>query len=63
MCASSQDVVFGVEDDGVNFKPKYAVGEVHGPVQTQFGYHLIKIDTRNMASFDFRQQERAKGNL
>ena len=24
-----------------------AVGEVHGPVQTQFGYHLIEITSRN----------------
>jgi len=23
------------------------VGEVHGPVQTQFGYHLIEIVSRN----------------
>jgi peptidyl-prolyl cis-trans isomerase C len=23
-----------------------AVGEVHGPVQTQFGYHLIEITSR-----------------
>ena len=23
-----------------------AVGAVHGPVQTQFGYHLIKIESR-----------------
>ncbi len=24
-----------------------AVGEVHGPVQTQFGYHLIEITSRD----------------
>ena len=24
-----------------------SVGEVHGPVQTQFGYHLIEITSRN----------------
>jgi peptidyl-prolyl cis-trans isomerase C len=24
-----------------------AVGEVHGPVQTQFGYHLIEITERS----------------
>ena len=24
-----------------------AVGEVHGPVQTQFGYHLIEITSRS----------------
>jgi len=23
-----------------------AVGEVHGPVQTQFGYHLIEVTSR-----------------
>ena len=23
-----------------------AVGEVHGPIQTQFGYHLIEITSR-----------------
>ena len=30
-------------------------GEVSGPVKTQFGYHLIKVDTKNeakAASFD-----------
>ena len=24
-----------------------AVGEVHGPVKTQFGYHLLEITSRN----------------
>jgi len=24
-----------------------AVGEVHGPVKTQFGYHLLEITARN----------------
>ncbi len=24
-----------------------AVGEVHGPVQTQFGFHLVEITDRN----------------
>ena len=24
-----------------------AIGEVHGPVKTQFGYHLIKITSRS----------------
>ena len=32
------------EFDEVVFKK--AVGEVHGPVQTQFGYHLIEIVER-----------------
>ena len=26
-----------------------AVGEVKGPVKTQFGYHLIKVETKNEA--------------
>ena len=62
MVAEFDDVVFGVRDTGTDFVPKYALKEVHGPVATQFGYHLIKIDTRNMADFDFRQAEQAKGN-
>lgn len=33
------------EFDEVVFKQ--AVGQVHGPVQTQFGYHLIEITERN----------------
>jgi len=33
------------EFDEVVFKE--AVGQVHGPVQTQFGYHLIEITERN----------------
>ena len=24
-----------------------AVGEVHGPVQTQFGYHLVEVTSRS----------------
>jgi len=32
------------EFDTVVFKD--AVGEVHGPVKTQFGYHLIEITSR-----------------
>lgn len=32
------------EFDEVVFKE--AVGEVHGPVRTQFGYHLIEITNR-----------------
>lgn len=32
------------EFDTVAFNEK--VGEVHGPVKTQFGYHLIKITSR-----------------
>jgi peptidyl-prolyl cis-trans isomerase C len=33
------------EFDKVVFSEK--VGEVHGPVQTQFGYHLLEITERN----------------
>ncbi len=33
------------EFDEVVFKE--AVGEVHGPVKTQFGYHLIEITKRD----------------
>lgn len=33
------------EFDEVVFKE--AVGEVHGPVQTQFGFHLIQIVSRD----------------
>ena len=33
------------EFDEVVFKQE--VGQVHGPVQTQFGYHLIEITERN----------------
>jgi peptidyl-prolyl cis-trans isomerase C len=32
------------EFDGVVFKAE--VGKVHGPVKTQFGYHLIEITER-----------------
>lgn len=33
--------------DTVCFDPAKAVGEVHGPVETQFGYHLIVVDDRS----------------
>jgi len=33
------------EFDEVVFKDE--VGKVHGPVQTQFGFHLIEITSRN----------------
>ena len=57
------DVVFGIEDTGrINLKndadiyePKYALDEVHGPVATQFGFHLIKIETRYISESDFRR--------
>ena len=35
MVKEFDDVVFSAE-----------IGKVHGPVQTQFGYHLIEITTR-----------------
>ena len=67
VCLNTQfdDVVFGLYDTGelnlrneaAIFKEKYALDEVHGPVKTQFGYHLIKIDTRYIADFDFRLKE------
>ncbi len=41
----------------VLFKPKYEVGPIYGPIQTKFGYHLIKIDARYIAEFDFRLKE------
>ena len=27
-----------------------AIGEVHGPVETQFGFHLIRVDSRSEAT-------------
>ena len=65
MVAEFDDVVFGLYDtgelnpknDAALFKPKYEEGIVHGPVKTKFGYHLIKIDSRYIADFDFRLKE------
>lgn len=57
MVSEFDDVVFGVKDTGIDFVPKYELNEVHGPIATQFGYHLIMIETRNMADFDFRAKE------
>ena len=34
------------EFDDVVFNPDTKVGEILGPVQTQFGYHLIVVDKR-----------------
>ena len=45
------------KNEAVLYEPKYAVGEVLGPVQTKFGWHLIKIETRYIADFDFRLKE------
>ena len=35
------------EFDDVVFSPDTQVGVVMGPVQTQFGYHLITVDKRS----------------
>jgi len=45
------------KNEAVLYEPKYAVGEVLGPVQTKFGWHLIKIETRYIADFDYRLKE------
>jgi len=34
------------EFNDVCFGDEYAVGEVQGPVKTQFGYHLIEVTKR-----------------
>lgn len=34
------------EFDKVIFNPESKVGEIYGPVETKFGYHLIVIDKR-----------------
>lgn len=34
------------EFDEVVFNPKTKVGQIMGPIQTQFGYHLIVVDKR-----------------
>lgn len=65
MVAEFDQIVFGMTDTGEMdmgngayiFEPTYALDEVHGPVQTKFGYHLIKITQRNVAKFDFRGKE------
>lgn len=38
------------EFDDVVFSPNTKVGQVMGPVQTQFGYHLIVVDKRTGGS-------------
>ena len=65
MVKEFDDAVFGQYDTGeINprndaalYKPNYEVGEVIGPVKSKFGYHLIKIETRTIAEFDFRLKE------
>ena len=44
-------VVFGVGDSGD--KPEYPCAEVIGPVRTKFGFHLIKIASRNMPKIGY----------
>lgn len=65
MVKEFDDVVFGQYDTGEFnpknesplYKPLYEVGPVLGPVKSKFGFHLIKIETRNIADFDFRLKE------
>ena len=45
-------IVFGVGDSGD--KPEYSCAEVIGPVRTKFGYHLIKIASRNMPKIGYK---------
>jgi len=67
MVKEFDDVVFGLYDTGlINpkneadiYEPKYALDEVHGPVATQFGFHLIKIETRYISESDFRLKQSA----
>lgn len=46
MVPEFDEAVFGAGSDGV----RSPVGEILGPVQTKFGYHLIKIESRSMPS-------------
>ncbi len=65
MVPEFDEVVFGLYDtgkinprnDAVLFEPTYAMNVVHGPVKSKFGYHLIKIETRYIAEFDFRLKQ------
>ena len=58
-------IVFDVTDtgemnlaNGANlYEATYPLNEVHGPVKSKLGYHLIKIDKRVIADFDFRAKE------
>uniref|UniRef100_A0A7S4MVF7 Peptidyl-prolyl cis-trans isomerase n=1 Tax=Prymnesium polylepis TaxID=72548 RepID=A0A7S4MVF7_9EUKA len=67
MVPEIDEIVFSVEDTGqINlgngadiYKAKYEVGEVHGPVKSKLGYHLVKIEKRVIADFDFRAKEGA----
>ena len=44
------------EFDEVCFDPEVPVGEVTGPVRTQFGYHLILVEDR------FQNMDRTEGS-
>ena len=44
------------EFDEVCFDPDVPVGEVTGPVRTQFGYHLILVEDR------FQNMDRTEGS-
>ena len=44
------------EFDAVCFDESVPVGEVVGPIKTQFGYHLIRLDKR------FTNQDRSEGS-
>ncbi|KAL1510276.1 hypothetical protein AB1Y20_006598 [Prymnesium parvum] len=67
MLPEIDEIVFAVEDTGkINlgngaavYKPKYELGEVHGPIKSKLGYHLVKIEKRVIADFDFRAKEGA----
>ena len=41
------------------YEPTYPLNEVLGPVKSKLGYHLLKIDKRVIADFDFRAKEGA----
>jgi len=65
MAKEFDDAVFGLNDTGMinprneatMYEPKNAEREVLGPIQTKFGWHLIFIETRYIADFDFRLKE------
>lgn len=59
------DAIFGLYDTGelnpkneaALFQPKNPEKELLGPIKSDAGYHLIKIETRYIAEFDFRLKE------
>merc|ERR1712086_948305 len=65
MAPEFEEAVFGLYDTGeINprndaavFKPKSEIGEVLGPIKTKNGYHLILVESRFVADFDFRLKE------